>query len=151
VPSSGRKPLPPILFLAALLLELALHFLLPVARLVPPPWNLLGLIPVLGGLAITVIADQQFKRARTPVNPFASPSSLVTRGVFSFTRNPMYLGMVAALVGVAVVLGTLTPLGVPFLYAWIIWQQFIRMEEVTLLHRFGQPYSTYAERVRRWL
>jgi protein-S-isoprenylcysteine O-methyltransferase Ste14 len=151
MPSSGRKPLPPLLFLAALLLEIALHFLIPVTHLVPPPWNLLGLIPVLGGLAITVIADQQFKRARTPVHPFASPSSLVTGGVFSFSRNPMYLGMVAVLVGVGLVLGTLMPLGVPLVYAWIIWQQFIQIEEATLLLRFGHPYSTYAERVRRWL
>ncbi|HUL02416.1 MAG TPA: isoprenylcysteine carboxylmethyltransferase family protein [Gemmatimonadales bacterium] len=151
MPSSGRKPLPPLLFLVALLLELALHFLLPVAHLVPPPWNLLGLTLIVGGLAITVIADQQFTRARTPVNPFASPSTLVTHGAFRFSRNPMYLGMVAALAGVGVILGTLTPLSVPLVYAAIIQQQFIRAEEVTLLQRFGPRYATYAERVRRWL
>jgi protein-S-isoprenylcysteine O-methyltransferase Ste14 len=54
-------------------------------------------------------------------------------------------------VGVAVILGTLMPFFVPPLYAWIIWVQFIRIEEVTLSLRFGEAYSTYAERVRCWL
>ena len=60
-------------------------------------------------------------------------------------------GLVTGLAGVAIILGSLTPLLVPPLYGWIIWIRFIRIEEVTLLLRFGQAYSNYAARVRRWL
>jgi protein-S-isoprenylcysteine O-methyltransferase Ste14 len=143
--------LPPALFLAALLLQVVAHYVAPVATLIDWPWNLAGAALIVAGFGITVYADLQFKRANTPVHPFETPRVLVTGGVFSFTRNPMYVGLLGVLVGVAIVLGTATPFMVPPLFAWVIAVRFIPREEASLAAQFGEAYAEYKRRVRRWL
>jgi protein-S-isoprenylcysteine O-methyltransferase Ste14 len=63
----------------------------------------------------------------------------------------MYLGMLLVLLGTAVILGTLTPLVVPFAFAYVITSRFIRVEEAFLREQFGEPYVSYSRTVRRWL
>jgi protein-S-isoprenylcysteine O-methyltransferase Ste14 len=154
-PDSPRRGqalvLPPALFLAALLLQILLHYVLPVVALIGWPWKLAGALFIVAGFGITVSADSQFKRANTPVHPFDTPRVLVTDGVFSFTRNPMYLGLLGVLVGVAIMLGTATPFLVPPLFAWVIAVRFIPPEEAALAAQFGAAYAEYKRRVRRWL
>lgn len=148
---SRRGPLPPTFFLGALFLEAALHFGLPVASLVTTPWSWLGAIPILVGLVVMVVGDRQFKKAETAISPFDQPSTLVRGGVFRISRNPMYVGMVLTLAGEAVVLGTVTPMLVPWIFVWLISSRFIRMEETVLSGVFGAEYEDYRRRVRRWL
>lgn len=143
--------MPPALFVGALVVQLVVHLALPVVRLIPKPWNLTGVALIVGGGLVTVLADQQFKRARTTVQPFGMPSAFVADGVFRFSRNPMYLGMVVVLLGVAVVLATLLPFAVPLLYAALLAARFIAAEERNLSARFPEGYAAYARRVRRWL
>lgn len=145
-----RGPLPPMFFLGALLLEVALHFGLRVGPLITSPWSWLGGIPILIGLVVMVVGDRQFKRAETAISPFDQPSALVRDGVFRVSRNPMYLGMVLTLVGEAVALGTPAPMLVPWIFAWLISIRFIRMEEAVLSDVFGAEYEDYRGRVRRW-
>jgi protein-S-isoprenylcysteine O-methyltransferase Ste14 len=135
----------------AILLQLLGHFAFPIAEFVRWPWDLLGAALIFAGFGITVYADWQFKRANTPVHPFEKPLSLVTDGVFAVTRNPMYLGLAVALLGTAIVLGTLTPFLVPPLFVWFITVRFIAPEEANLATQFGEAYQAYARRVRRWL
>lgn len=151
VPSLRKGPLPPTFFLGALLLQIGLHVAWPIAHVVPQPWSYSGGVLLLAGLLLNVLADRQFKRARTAINPFRTASVLVTDGVFRYSRNPMYLGMVTALLGIALMLGTLTSLLIPALFAAMMQVRFIRHEEHVLIERFGQRYLTYAERTRRWL
>jgi len=143
--------LPPRYFAVALVAMLGLALVLPAARLIPFPWNLLGLIPLLLGAALNVVADMQFKRAGTTVKPFETSSALVTDGVFQFTRNPMYLGMVSSLAGVAVLLGELSPWIVVPLFAALMQRLFVRSEERLLENRFGEEWRSYAARVRQWI
>lgn len=143
--------LPPVVLFGALLLQLCAHFVIPVTDFVVWPWNLIGGALIFAGFGIAVYADWQFKRVNTPVHPFHTPVVLVTTGVFAFTRNPMYLGMVAVLVGVAIVLGTVTPWAIPPLFAWYLAARFIRVEEAALSEQFGEAYRAYARRVRRWI
>jgi protein-S-isoprenylcysteine O-methyltransferase Ste14 len=152
----SRRPgqaviLPPAIFLAALLLQILAHYALPIADIIAWPWNLAGAIFIVAGFGITVYADLQFKRANTPVRPFETPRALVTGGVFSFTRNPMYLGLLAVLIGVALVLGSVTPFLVAPVFAWVIAVRFIPREEAALAEQFGEAYAEYRRRVRRWL
>jgi protein-S-isoprenylcysteine O-methyltransferase Ste14 len=70
------------------------------------PWRWLGLLLILGGVALAVASERAFQRAGTAVLPFTEPSALVTTGPFVFTRNPMYLGLVLCLLGWAVLLGS---------------------------------------------
>lgn len=148
---SRRGPLPPTYFLAALLLQAALSFLVPVTRLVAAPWTWLGAIPAVAGMAVMIAGDRAFKTAKTAISPFDRPSSLVTTGVFGISRNPMYLGMVLTLVGAAIVWGTLAPLLVPWVFAWVVSYRFIRHEEAVLEDVFGDEYAAYRQRVRGWI
>lgn len=149
--SIRRGPLPPVLFLGALLIQGAVHALVPSAQVIPSSWDLPGLLIVIGGLAVVVVADQQFKRAGTTVKPFEDSTTLVTSGVFAISRNPMYLGMVVMLFGVAIGLGSLVSLAVPLAFAWMLSVRFILPEERRLTQLFGEQYSEYMRRVRRWL
>jgi protein-S-isoprenylcysteine O-methyltransferase Ste14 len=134
-----------------LLVEIGLHFLLPLWRVIPAPWNWSGLLVFAAGLGLGGSAAGQFLRVRTPLPPFQVPTALVTGGMFRITRNPMYLSMVMILAGTAVVCGTPTPFVVPPLFMWTIATRFIRHEERVMEALFGSEYTDYKRRVRRWL
>lgn len=146
-----RGPLPPVFFLAGLLVAFVLHFKLPLATLITPPWTWLGLLPLILGLAITVVAARTFSRAGTAIRPFHESSVLVVSGMYRFTRNPMYLGMALVLFAVSIFLGSLTPFAIPPLFVLTIQMRFIRHEETMLQERFGEQYRVFCSRVRRWL
>lgn len=144
-------PLPPFYLLCSFVLEFGLHFAIPVTRIIPSPWHYIGVVLIVGGVSLTGAAVQQFRRAKTPLKPSDKPTALVTGGLFRLTRNPMYLGMFLLLLGTAILLGTLTPLVVPFAFAYVISTRFIRFEEAFMAEQFGEPYVSYCRTVRRWL
>ena len=92
-----------------------------------------------------------FKRAGTPIIPFEKSTSLLTHGIYRYTRNPIYLGMLIILAGAAVFLGSLTPFLVLPVFFFIIQEGYIRHEEPFLERIFGEQYRAYRRRVRRWL
>lgn len=105
------------------------------------------------GLAVALSAVLAFRRARTTIDPHRIDrvSTLVTRGVFAVTRNPMYLGVALLLTGWAVYLGTLPMFLGPLLFvAWITRFQIVP-EERLLSARFGNDFETWRRRTRRWL
>ena len=146
-----KRLLPPVYFLFAIILMVLLHFFLPVVQWHWWPWNLIGVAPMLIGVALNIVADSQFKQHKTTVKPFQPSSALVTGGIFHVSRNPMYLGMICILSGLGLWLASLTPLVVIPLFAWWLTVKFIIPEEHGLAEQFGQAYSAYRTRVRRWL
>ncbi len=128
-----------------------LHWLLPLGVFVPRPWNWLGLALFGAGLAVALTGSQAFQRAGTTRDPFVESAVLVTGGVYRYSRNPMYLGMVLALLGIGVLLGSLTPLLVVPAFGLLVRWRFIAVEEAMLTATFGQAYTDYQRRVRRWL
>ena len=76
---------------------------------------------------------------------------MVTPGVFALSRNPMYLGMVLLLVGVALLVGTLMPLVIATAFAVLLDARFIQAWERVLADAFGVDWRAYRNRVRRWL
>ena len=148
-----EKPriLPPVYFFAALLVMAALHFGLPITRIIPTPFRYVGLLPLVAGIVSTLWAAIFFGKVGTPVKPFETSTVLVTTGLYRFTRNPMYLGLVLALAGAAILFGTLSPLLVIPIFIWHIRRRFILREEVFLEKLFGQAYRSYKANVRRWL
>lgn len=150
-----RRPwlrgLPPLWCLLAIAAMMALDRYLPAARWVRAPWNRLGLIFWALGLGLMVWAGRRFWAQGASVHPFHRPTSLVTGGPYRFTRNPMYLGLVAILVGVAVDLGSATPWLVIPLFMALMEILFIRPEEARLEAAFGDEYRRLTGRVRRWL
>jgi protein-S-isoprenylcysteine O-methyltransferase Ste14 len=144
-----KKLLPPAYVLTSIVLMVALHFLAPAARLIPSPWNFLGVIPLAVGIVINIVADTAFRRAGTTVKPFQASNSLLTTGVYRLSRNPMYLGLVLIVLGIAVVTGSLTPLVVVPIFALLLDRNFIAAEERMLEERFGPAWLEYKNRVRR--
>jgi len=111
----------------------------------------LGFIPLGLGVYLSYAAERAFHQAGTTVQPFEQSRVLVTDGLFRISRNPMYLGMVLVLLGVALLLGSLAPFGIiPIFTGWIS-AQFIRHEEAMLAAQFGQDWLEYKTRVRRWI
>ena len=146
-----RWPLPPTLLALAIAGMLALHFLLPLGRVVPFPWNCLGAPLILFGIIWNLWADRLFKRHRTTVKPHLQPTSLVSAGPFRLSRHPMYLGMIAIALGLAVVLGTLTAMLVALVFATLLAVKFVPMEERLMEQTFGDAWKDYRTRTRRWL
>ncbi|HEU0200846.1 MAG TPA: isoprenylcysteine carboxylmethyltransferase family protein [Burkholderiaceae bacterium] len=146
-----RKIVPPVYFFAALVLMATLHFLAPLARFIEAPYSYLGFGLLLGGLGIAGTAVRAFSKAGTPLVPFERSTALVTHGAYRFTRNPMYLGMVLVLIGVALLFGTLSTLLPIPAFIWIIQSNFIRGEERFLEEIFGDRYLNYKRCVRRWI
>jgi protein-S-isoprenylcysteine O-methyltransferase Ste14 len=146
-----RKILPPVWLLLTLGAMSALHYLLPWGLLISPPWSYTGAVFIAAGIVIAAIAAFSFNRADTPVIPFEPSTALVTGGLYRFTRNPMYLGMVLVLIGTGLILGTIGSwLPIP-VFVWIIRNNFILGEERFLEEIFGKPYTDYKNKVRRWL
>jgi protein-S-isoprenylcysteine O-methyltransferase Ste14 len=130
---------------------LALHFLFPVAQVIPLPWSLLGLVPLVAGLALNLIADNAFHKNNTTVKPFEESTVLIVDGVNRFSRHPMYLGFVLILIGVAILLGSLTCWVVVPAFVAAMEIKFIRTEENMLEEKFGPEWRAYKKRVRRWI
>lgn len=146
-----RRIIPPVYFLLTLLAMAALHYFVPLARVFEPPYSYLGALLIAVGLAISALAASSFAKAGTPVVPFERSTALVTGGLFRISRNPMYLGLVVALLGAALLLGTAGPfLPIP-VFVWIIHTRFIAGEERFMEEIFGAQYLAYKGRVRRWL
>lgn len=113
----------------------------------------LALIFLVVGMAVAIAGGFAFRRARTTINPRhpEKASRLVTGGVYSFTRNPMYLGMAFSLLAWGIYLGSLLPLlFVPLFLVYLTRFQIVPEEQV-LLQRFGGTFHTYRRKVRRWL
>ncbi len=110
-----------------------------------------GGVLIVIGLVLLVSANGLFTRAGTGVIPFSEATTLVTTGVYRYSRNPMYLGMATVLLGCAITVGAVTALAVPPLFMIIIEWRFIRAEEEMLGRVFPDHYPAYCQRVRRWL
>lgn len=146
-----KGPLPPVYFLACLLIAISLHYQAPVAIVITEPWRWSGVILVVLGISIVIQPALAFRRAGTSFKPFEESSSLVRTGMYRVTRNPMYLGMLTALLGVCLLLGSLSPFLMPIMFALIIRQRFIRVEEAMLEEQFGDEYRDFKRTVRRWI
>lgn len=128
-----------------------LHYLLPLATVIPWPWQVSGTIPLCIGIIFNLMADQALKKSSTTVKPFEESSSLVTTGIYGVSRHPMYIGMVLILLGIAIFFGTLSPFFVMPLFTFLINKKFITVEEKMLEKSFGNNCSEYKAKVRRWI
>lgn len=105
------------------------------------------------GQSISISGILLFRRAKTTVNPFkpGATSSLVTNGVYRFTRNPMYIGLLLTLLGWAAFLSS--PPALVYLAVFVLYMKRFQIEpeERVLSSLFGDDYAAYQTRVRRWL
>jgi protein-S-isoprenylcysteine O-methyltransferase Ste14 len=144
---------PPILMFIAGGLMWALDRWLPLAHWIDRPWNRIGVVPVVLGVAVSAAAMMRFRHAHTTINPvdLSKSSRLVTGGIFRVSRNPMYLGLSLLLIGCALGLGSASPWCIPPLFVVLITRVQIIPEEQALGGLFGEPYAAYCQRTARWL
>ena len=143
--------MPTTALLIGIVLCIALHLIFPIRIFIPPKWNLLGLIPLLFGIWINLTADQELKNAGTTVKPYQESNTLVRDGAYRISRNPMYLGFVSILIGISVLLRSITPYSVVVIFAIVVNQVYIEVEERMLAEKFGDDWIRYQSRVRKWI
>lgn len=143
--------MPPAYLLIAVTVMAVLYFHAPGSEIIPPPWNLMGAIPLLLGVILNVKADAAFRENQTTVKPVEAPTVLITTGVFRVSRHPMYLGMVLILLGMAILMGTISPFIVIPVFIMCMHVIFIKTEERVLKEHFGEAWLAYKEKVRQWI
>jgi protein-S-isoprenylcysteine O-methyltransferase Ste14 len=149
--TAGLIARPPLLFLGALLTGFVLDRLLRLPFPAPGIRWIVGVPLILIGLAFAAAGIRNFSRAGTPVRSVDPTRALVTTGIHSLTRNPIYLGMFLLYGGIGVAaqspwtLMLTLPLAVTMRYG------VVAREEAYLAGRFGDAYRDYRARVGRWL
>ena len=147
-----KHRLPPPKYLNLVIgLQVFLHFVVPLGRVVLWPYSCFGLVFIALGAVINMSAVRLLQERETTLEFHGTASSLVTDGPFRISRNPVYLGGVLVSLGVAILLGSLIALVFPVTLFWILNGFYVPREETALQTRFGAPYVDYKRKVRRWL
>jgi protein-S-isoprenylcysteine O-methyltransferase Ste14 len=110
-----------------------------------------GVALLVAGVALIAVAAGLFRRHHTTLNPHGDTTALVQNGLYRYSRNPMYLGMLLVLAGAALALGHPAAWLVPPVFVAVVTRANIQREEQLLEERFGDDYRTYRQRVRRWI
>ena len=152
MPSLETKVPPPALMMVMAVFMWLLSRATPSLHVDVPWHNWLALALVSAGFITGISGVVTFRKARTTVNPTKPhASSLVTSGVYTISRNPMYLGGLTMLLGWAIFLSS--PLAFLFLPLYVLYLNRFQIapEERVLTSLFGETYVAYQARARRWL
>jgi protein-S-isoprenylcysteine O-methyltransferase Ste14 len=146
-----QRLLPPVLFCLLIVVMLLSNSYCPVFQLVPSPYHWPGILLLMGGLAIAHWHARLFRQLQTNINTFRAPDKLVQEGLFRYTRNPMYLGFLVSLSGVAWLLGNASAWIWVLVFFAMADRWYIPAEEKLLLQQFGEDYRLYRQRTKRWI
>ena len=151
-PLDNRIPPPVLALVIAAVMVLVTRGAAPLAIPAPARYTVSSAFVAVAGFMI-LPAFAAFGRAGTTINPVRidTASSLVTMGVYRFTRNPMYLALTCLLIALAVGLARGWAFAGPAIFALYITRFQIIPEERVMDAKFGDAYRDYRRRVRRWL
>ena len=153
--AAAVKVFPPAVPLLAILLGVGLNRLWPIhlgfELLAPARYWIGGLIVLLAIPGLGYWAVRTMRGSGQSENPWKPTTEILDRGPFRFTRNPMYLQMLVACVGFAIILWNVWILLLTPLCAWVLDRFAILPEEAYLERKFGDVYLAYKRRVRRWI
>jgi protein-S-isoprenylcysteine O-methyltransferase Ste14 len=144
---------PPLLFVIPLIVAAMLHSRRP-WPIADGNWLVLALgsFIIATGIAIGLASVYSFRQAKTTVLPAGRPTTaIVENGPYRFTRNPMYVAMSCAYIGLSLLLNSMWALLLLPFVVIAVDLFVIRREERYLTAKFGEPYGEYCARVRRWL
>jgi protein-S-isoprenylcysteine O-methyltransferase Ste14 len=111
----------------------------------------LGGILIGAGLILIVLAAMEFRKHKTTIVPHQMPDRIIQSGVFSKTRNPIYLGDALILAGLCLRWDAVLSLVLVPVFVWIIERRFIIPEENRMRRQFRSDYARYEQKVRRWV
>ena len=139
---------PPVITLACLIVQFVLIFTVPI----PIGINLLlGLVLLASCIGLIVFSFLELNKFETTYVPDGEPEKLVTTGPFSYSRNPMYLGMFGILLSVCFFSQSLSTFIVPVIFFLIIESTWIKHEEDKLTEKFKKDWEKYKLTTRRWI
>ena len=142
---------PPIL---VIILITSIYFSSDKLDLISIPYRTLFSIVILSiGIVVIINPVVKFIKSKTTVNPveFKNVEKLVTSGIYKYSRNPMYLGMIIIIISTTVYYLNFYSLLTPFIFYFWINRFQIKREEVFLEEKFGQEYLSYKTKTRRWI
>ncbi|MBU2962919.1 isoprenylcysteine carboxylmethyltransferase family protein [Citreicella sp. C3M06] len=117
-----------------------------------PVWaDLLGGVMLGAGLLVMALAITEMRRNRTTIMPHGEATQLVTSGIFSRSRNPIYLADSLILTGLVLYWDAVPSLALVPIFVWVIEKRFIEKEEMFLRRKFVARYERYLQQTRRWL
>ena len=146
-----KKLLPNQLFYFSVVLMILLHFLAPIKILINFPVTLIGIVLFVLGAMMAIKEKKRFANVKTNIKTFDKPDKLLTDGLYKYSRNPMYLGFVIALLGVWLLLGSASPLFIVLIFLIITNTVYIGFEEKMMGDTFGELYFAYKNKTRRWI
>ena len=118
------------------------------------PYKLsISILILLVGTLILINPVFKFIKSKTTVNPvkFTKVSKLVTTGIFKYSRNPMYLGMIFVIISTSIFYLNYYSILTPFIFYFWINRFQIKREEIFLAKKFGKEYLSYKSKTRRWI
>ncbi len=145
---------PPVaVFAVASILIIASDLWFPQYSLTFPGQKILAIVIVLAGLVPGGQAVVEFARKKTTTSPMAphTASTLVTNGIYRFSRNPMYLSLLCLLLALTASWGTASSVLIVPAFVWYMTEFQIKPEEASLRQVFGPEYEAYLLEVRRWI
>ena len=118
-----------------------------------PNQTLVSILILLIGLLILIIPVTKFIKSKTTIDPikFKKVNKLVTSGVYKYSRNPMYLGLLMIVISSSIMSLNIYSLSTPFFFFWWINRFQIEREEIFLTEKFGKEYLSYKSKTRRWI
>ncbi len=143
--------MPPMVLFICIAGALLVDCALPLRELITPPHSYLGIVLMLAGISLALWTDSIFKKRGFPIKPHDTPAGIEREGPFCMSRHPMYLGMAFIILGIAVLLGSLTAFLFPVIFIVVMDRVFIPLEELNLEREFGADYRAYKKGVRRWV
>lgn len=142
---------PPAIFAGLILLGAGLQWRWPVGLGIPESVEVVGYLLVLGGIAIAIVVSGYFRRAGTAIEPWKPTTSIVTTGVYAWSRNPIYAGFCLINIGIGVATNSLWIFLSFIPAALLLYYIAIAKEEAYLEKKFGEEYLAYKRKVRRWI
>ena len=144
--------IPPVWLLGMLALAWAQATYLPAGLGFGGAWaDFAGGLLVGGGLVLALLAIHELRRHRTTPLPHQEPERLVTTGIFSRSRNPIYLGDLLILAGLILRWDAVLSLPLLPVFLWVLERRFVLPEEDRLRRRFRLDYARYCTKARRWV
>lgn len=115
--------------------------------------NILALVFLIIAIIMIVLSINKFKKNRTTISPLRpnKTSSLITSGIYNYTRNPMYLGLLLMLFSTALFMKNFISFLIIPLFVIFVTKNQIIPEEQILENIFGKEYRNYKKKVKRWI
>ncbi len=118
-----------------------------------PNQNLISFIIFLFGMLILINPIFKFIKSRTTIDPikFKKVNKLITSGIYKYSRNPMYLGLLMIVISTSIFYFNIFSITTPILFYFWINRFQIKREEIFLSEKFGKEYLLYMNKTRRWI